>query len=98
MRKIKRQEQEHTREALGYPRAGIVTYQQRNGEHMKPSNTPEFSEAQYEYLSKVFPRLDITPSSTHAECLYSAGQQSVLSVIKQRVKVWNKVRIGPEVQ
>ena len=59
-------------------------------------SVPEFSEAQYEYLRRVFRRADITPSSTTQEIMYSAGEQNVLKHVASKVKVWNKTRILPE--
>ena len=67
-------------------------------EPSKPSNSktsrvPEFNELQYEYLRRVFPALEVTPSTSHAECMFNAGQQSVLLAIKRRVKTWSRVQV-----
>ena len=59
----------------------------------KTSRVPEFNELQYEYLRRVFPTLEVVPSTSHAECMFSAGQQSVLLAIKRRVKTWSRVQV-----
>lgn len=59
-------------------------------------DAPVFHELQYEHLRKVFPRVQGGPSTSYAEFLYNAGQQSVLDAVRRRVQVWHRVRLGPE--
>ena len=49
---------------------------------------PEFTEAQYRYLQRVFQRKDIDPSVDTKEIMYSAGEQNVLRHIKTKVIGW----------
>lgn len=54
----------------------------------KSHSTPEFTEAQYRYLARVFGKLDMDPSHTLSEVMYNAGEQHVIGHIEKQVKVW----------
>ena len=61
----------------------------------KTSHAPEFTEAQFRYLEKVFQRAVTTPQDTLAQIMHSAGEQAVLRHIQERVKVWSRSPVLP---
>lgn len=54
----------------------------------KSQSTPEFSEAQYRYLVRVFGSTEITPDNTLSEVMFDAGRRDVIKHIKGKVEVW----------
>jgi hypothetical protein len=51
----------------------------------KSLSVPKFTSEQYEYLAKVHPKLDVHPSNTDRQLMYSGGEQSVLATVQKNI-------------